>query len=476
MTAWGAIFCGNYSYQRGHWGECKGAWCGKCYVAAADVAFPIIRPVEEDGFDLTLESDKRRHLEARNGDHLLVPFQCDLCHFRNLTNRDPVLCKGGSRLIATIRRANLDAFWAREPGTVNSTRLDGIKIVRLEKDLNLQSTFPSMGPFPVKDVLGMGIAVCMLRRSLEKGRYKDTLQYETVRKLRSAYSNIWHASRETLTTSVMARDLKKTFVTSCPTYGLWFERFMVGMHKRMGDEVHQDKAVTLEVVHRLVEGLESEFKRSVDRDEQWNLVDQAVFILAAFLGALRGEEVFKLVLGAVRDYYEEATSNTKLPHVVLPLKGRFKGESGDTFHCVVVSACTRSGLKIGPWVKRGIELREERGLVRGFFFVDFHGRRLSNKDLENDILGRIARIQHSYPELIRGVVDVHEEYGLSRSFRRGSNSEAQNRKVSESDIDRNNRWRKVEKAGAKKAKFSMQTHYTDVVVALESYLRYSQAL
>ena len=230
------------------------------------------------------------------------------------------------------------------------------------------------------------------------------------------------------------------------------------------------------MVHRLVEGLESEFKRSEDRDEQWNLVDQAVFILAAFLVALRGEEVFKLVLGAVRDYYEEATNNKRFPHVVLPLKERFKKESEEIFHCVVASACTRSGLKIGPWVKRGIQLREERGLVRGFFFVGFHGRRLSNKDLENDILERIVQVQHSYPELIRGIVDVHEEHGLSRSFRRGSNSEAQNRKVSESDIDRNNRWRKVEKAGAKKAKFSIQAHYTDVVVALESYLRYSQAL
>ena len=72
------------------------------------------------------------------------------------------------------------AFWAREPGTVNSTRLNGMKLVRLEKYLNLQSTFPSMGFFPVNDVLGMGIVVCMLRRSLEKRKYKDTLQYETV--------------------------------------------------------------------------------------------------------------------------------------------------------------------------------------------------------------------------------------------------------------------------------------------------------
>ena len=45
------------------------------------------------------------------------------------------------------------------------------------------------------------------------------------------------------------------------------------------------------------------------------------------------------------------------------------------------------------------------------------------KDLEVDILDRIARIQQRYPELIRPGLEVHEEYGLSRSFRRGSNSE-----------------------------------------------------
>ena len=48
----------------------------------------------------------------------------------------------------------------------------------------------------------------------------------------------------------MAKDTRKTYVTSCPSYSLWFERFIVGMHKRMGDVVHQDKAVTLEVLHK----------------------------------------------------------------------------------------------------------------------------------------------------------------------------------------------------------------------------------
>ena len=49
----------------------------------------------------------------------------------------------------------------------------------------------------------------------------------------------------------MARDLKKTYVMSCPTYGLWFESFILGMYERMGDEVHQDHMVILELMYKL---------------------------------------------------------------------------------------------------------------------------------------------------------------------------------------------------------------------------------
>ena len=237
-----------------------------------------------------------RHLCARDGNYLLVPFQCDLCHFRDLTHRNPGQAVEDVKLIVSIRQANLDAFWAREPGTVVATRREVVKIGKLGNLIGLTKLFPAMGPFPLEDIIGMGIAVCMLQRSLEKGRYRDTLQFETVRKLRSTYSNIWHTSRQTLTTSVIARDLKKTHVTSCPTYGLWFERFIV------------------------------------------------------------------------------ARSNSKLHHVVLPLRGRLKGETGETFHFVVVTAKSNSGLEIGPWIEMGIALRERRGVYQGYFFTTTKGK------------------------------------------------------------------------------------------------------
>ena len=135
----------------------------------------------------------------------------------------------------------------------------------------------------------MGLAVCILIRSFDKGRYQSTLQYESVRKLYSAYSNVWHASKHMFTTSVMAQDVRKIYVTCCPSYSLWVARFMTGIHKRMGDIVKQDKVVTLNVIHKLIEGLEEDFLTEPEQAAKENISDAALFILTSFLERLRGE-------------------------------------------------------------------------------------------------------------------------------------------------------------------------------------------
>jgi hypothetical protein len=74
-------------------------------------------------------------LVARDGDHLLVPFKCDMCIFRKLQGRNPVLTNPqDSLLIAFIRRANLDLFWSRAKATAggNCDKVAfGIKILGL---------------------------------------------------------------------------------------------------------------------------------------------------------------------------------------------------------------------------------------------------------------------------------------------------------------------------------------------------------
>ena len=120
-------------------------WCGRCYCAAAEERCPLTKPQEEEGFDLTRSEDKLRYLCAKDGDRLLVSFR-DLCHFRNLINRGPGQIVEDVKLIVMIRCANLDTFWAREPGTVVATRRNGLNIGNLGNLVDLTRLFPAMGP------------------------------------------------------------------------------------------------------------------------------------------------------------------------------------------------------------------------------------------------------------------------------------------------------------------------------------------
>jgi len=70
-------------------------------------------------------------------------------------------------------------------------------------------------------------------------------------------------------------------------------------------------------------------------------------------------------------------------------------------------------------------------------------------------------------------MDITDAYGLSRSLRRGSTTEAGNRKVDARVVDMNNRWRKFEKAKGRKPSMAMAAHYTEMLLSLPTLLEYS---
>jgi hypothetical protein len=106
---------------------------------------------------------------------------------------------------------------------------------------------PALGPYPDEDVQGVAVAVAMLVKSTKLGRHNESYtQFKTMRKLRAAYSNMFHASaRSSIETLTLGRDTAKSFLTTCPTQSSWFERFCNGCLQRMGQEVKQDLAVSI---------------------------------------------------------------------------------------------------------------------------------------------------------------------------------------------------------------------------------------
>ncbi len=113
--------------------------------------------------------DESRFQTAGPGDHLLILFQCELCHFRKLKGRDPNSLNQDKDLLAYIRRANLDAFWSREPGTVSNNLALLKRTGKTASKFGLEECFPTMGPYPLKDDAGMFEAVAVLDKSLDAG-------------------------------------------------------------------------------------------------------------------------------------------------------------------------------------------------------------------------------------------------------------------------------------------------------------------
>ena len=197
------VICANFGIRRvADLPVCKGAWCAGCFKQDERDAFPVLSASDLDDFiedEELVEEEPNRFKTARDGDHLLTPFQCDCCHFVNIHMKLPSSSKKDQNLLLHIRQAILDSFWSRESSTVKSN-LYQLKNTRKKAEaLGVESVFlPQRGPFPVEDAWGMLTTVLVLLKSLDPGRNSTHVQYQTVRKFRSALSNFCsHLSRRT---------------------------------------------------------------------------------------------------------------------------------------------------------------------------------------------------------------------------------------------------------------------------------------
>lgn len=454
-------------------------WCHGCYHLEDDGRFPIKKPKDEEGYVLASSKDDRRFLFGREGDHLVTTFQCDLCHFRNINGRSPLPDGSDDTVMKFIRRANLDALWSREVGTVRNTHREYLKIRTKAKLLDLDDgkIFPPMGPHPVIDKQGMGLAIVILLRSLDAGKNEPTIQFSTTQKMKTAYANVWRASLRGGEGAVISRDTVKLFTTTCPTHGDWFERFSKGMHARMGDLVIQDLGISIEQMHALMERYETRWTNARgNRNLEGNALFPALFSIVCFCCALRGEEAPLMSLLGTRLYLESGEKHRTLPHVVVPLCGRFKNETSEKYHLMPLVLVTNTGLEPAKWIKRMVKWYEDIGEERGWVFRDKNGEQAKPSQYEWDILCELELIQRENNGIVGSHVNVFEEFGVSRSFRRGSDTHAINQGVDKMDIERNNRWRSEERANGRAVKLRMIHHYSEVQQLLPALLRYSRQL
>ena len=134
------------------------------------------------------------------------------------------------RVMIFIRRANLDAMWSREPGTVYGNLGEARRMARFAASVGIPSLPLLTEPLPAKDTFGMMPAVLMLGRSLDPGRNRATVQFGTCRKTRSVWSNCAHANIGAGDEAVMGSDGNQMHTSSSSTNTLWFGKFYEGCH------------------------------------------------------------------------------------------------------------------------------------------------------------------------------------------------------------------------------------------------------
>ena len=404
------------------------------------------------------------------------PFECDLCHFRNVCQRDPRPEVPQDLLtLVCIRRAILDALWAREPSTVagNLSRLR--RDYREARDTtSMVDLLPAMGNPKVEDRVGMKVAVMSLLASLRDGNNTKNIQWDTVRRTQTWYKSVYDAGVEYDVQAVLAFDSSKATASTCVTMGIWFGRFARGCRLRMGVVRIQNEPLTAPIIHALDRLATQEWMSAKEEATRKELEDTMCFALFGYLNGLRGEEIPLVSLRGMLHFWNAGAQDPE-PFIMTTLRGRFKGENDERWHVLPIPDATRSRLPARKWIGKKLRRCRAEGKTTGWLFTDRKGDRAKFGHYDETLRRLLGRVKAECP----GVIDKEATpmmFSLWRSMRRGTTLAATG-SIGQDIIDLYNRWRKIEGSkGGVPAGLSMQQTYLHVRGAMPQLKQFGTVL
>jgi hypothetical protein len=354
------------------------------------------------------DGDERRHKEARLGDSIICPFECDDCAFYRLFHRWPTWSLPQDKHIGGfIRQANLDMFWAREASTTIQNFREFVDQASCAQEFGYRQ-FEPMGPFSRSYDPGMRAAIGVLMKSQKPGRHEDKIKFSAARKARSIHTNMYKASAKGCESSLYVRtDKRRSVASKNPTDSEFFSLFIRGLENRVGQRVKRDQALAVEVVVELQRLAEEDWAAgALDDDERkkYATAQWACFFLYAFCHSVRGWEVVQATLERLRSQFVGEAQALELgvePHIGLPLYGRFKScGNSNAFLLCMIAAETDSGLAPGKWTKRLLDLFDARGPQSNWVFQHPDGSKMKMADFNDQFYDAMSEIQARRPDLI----------------------------------------------------------------------------
>ena len=281
-----------------------------------------------------------------------IPFECDMCQFRNVNDRYPI--HGNARdnyTLLYIRQEILDAFWSRETSTVlgNFRRLIRYYFDSVEAIIIIIPV-PIIGTNEIRDIVGMGCEIHTLDAMSRKGKWQDQLQWDSMCRTPTWYNNTWEeGAGSSEAGTIYSANVKNVHESTSPTEIIWFSRFMLGGKRSMGVVRRQDEALTVDQLILIGEIAEKDWLKSNYEEEKKELDSTIALATIDFCMSLRGEEVPLIVIEGMNMFWKE-NRNQHIPHMMMTPKGRFKGENNLRWHCVPLVDQTKSGIPTRRWI------------------------------------------------------------------------------------------------------------------------------
>jgi hypothetical protein len=196
-----------------------------------------------------------------------------------------------------------------------------------------------------------------------------------------------------------------------------------------------------------------------------------------FVISLRGTEGLLLDLETLHRFGGTGKEKTT-PYLIIPLKGKPKGESNHFCHLIPCVLSTSSGIDVEGSLQRLRAKKQAMGFVEdGPAISNIRGQVLTTRLLDDTFCEILEELfdtsREMFPPNIKTLEDLRTKYQGFRSFRRTSDTRATEKKVHQTDIDVVNHWKTVEKANGKRPSRPMRQHYAELSLLLKPFLRYT---
>lgn len=348
------------------------------------------------------------------------------------------------------------------------------------KQIGVTPDLPQLGPWPLSDKVGFRLALAQLKMSQRKGTNCSThLQFDTVRKLRTAYSHIHESSSSSVLSLVNSfrTQLGKVFSnSSSPTQSLFYVRFAYGMLLRMGRQTVHNTALDYLLLHKILQNINRSLEEvNLNAKRRRWLIMVGGYLVVSFVLALRGNEGFMVEAGGLISFVDDGKMEEE-SFVVIPLLGSFKNEEGERWHTMLSVSETKSGFQVRNWVEKIVEILVSESKIAGPAFCHKNGRVIKSGEMDAEFHSQLEIIQDLRPDLIKPNMNVRESFSVFRSLRRGCTSRTGELNIPDNVVNLQNRWRSLEYRGYTHSFSNMRALYTELRLTREVRLQFTRNL